>query len=197
MSEVSLQVGGRTWRVACAPGEEDRVQRLGATVAEKLAGMGKAVTADAQNMLFAALLLADELHEGRDGVANAKNEIEAARREADSAANRATALKDKVAQLEGELAGLQRAQQAADAELERVRAERSALNEKMAGHEAETARLQGAVDRLQAELETARAAPPPPVPAGFAADDAAPALERFAEMLEECADKLEARAATP
>ena len=34
MSEVALKIGGRTYRVACAAGEEDRVKRLGKTIDE-------------------------------------------------------------------------------------------------------------------------------------------------------------------
>ena len=57
MSEVALSIGGRTYRVACGPGEEERVSRLGAAINDKLSSMGNLSGNDAQNLLFAALLL--------------------------------------------------------------------------------------------------------------------------------------------
>ncbi|MFA9201555.1 MAG: cell division protein ZapA [Cypionkella sp.] len=65
MSEVALRIGGRTFRVACAPGEEERIVKLGTVIADKLAALGNPGGPDAPNLLFAALLLADEVHELR------------------------------------------------------------------------------------------------------------------------------------
>ncbi len=62
MSEISLSVGGRRYRIACADGEEAHVARLAETVDAKLRQMGSSrAPSDAQNLLLAALLLADEL----------------------------------------------------------------------------------------------------------------------------------------
>lgn len=187
MSEVALQIGGRTYRVACAAGEEERVTRLGATIAEKLASMGNPAGPDAQNLLFAALLLADEVHEGRDGVATADAKVAAAQSEAETATGQRDQLTARIADLEAELARLQSAQQGAAQDIEVVRARNAELTEAISGHEAVAA-------ELRAEIAEMRARPAPtngPAPA-----DLAPALERFAEMLEECADKLESRAAS-
>lgn len=66
MSEVTLQVGGRGYTVSCADGEEAHVQRLAAIVDGKLAAMGgNRAPGDAKNLLFAALILADEVEEAR------------------------------------------------------------------------------------------------------------------------------------
>jgi len=66
MSDVKLDVGGRKYTVSCADGEEDNVQRLAAMVDAKLASMGANLsTNEAKNLLFAALLLADELDEAK------------------------------------------------------------------------------------------------------------------------------------
>ncbi len=66
MSNVTLAIGGRHYTVACAEGEESHVTRLGQMIAEKLSGMGNAVGQnEARQLLFASLLLADELHEAR------------------------------------------------------------------------------------------------------------------------------------
>lgn len=66
MSDVSLQVGGRKYTVSCADGQEDHVQRLAAVIDGKLGDMGANLSSqEAKNLLFAALLLADELDEAR------------------------------------------------------------------------------------------------------------------------------------
>lgn len=64
MSNINLQIGGRTYAVACAPGEEAHVKALGRLIDGKLAGMpGATGQPEARALLYAALLLADELHE--------------------------------------------------------------------------------------------------------------------------------------
>ena len=64
MSEVKLKVGGRTYTVAVGDGQEDNLRNLAAMVDEKIVGMGKNVSSnEAKNLLFAAILLADDLQE--------------------------------------------------------------------------------------------------------------------------------------
>ena len=64
MSNVRLEIGGRHFIVACAEGEEDHVTGLGEMIASKLGAMGDlASQSETRMLLFAALLLADELHE--------------------------------------------------------------------------------------------------------------------------------------
>lgn len=65
MSNVTLQIGGRSYLVACAAGEEDRVQELGQMIEGKVRELGAAGHNETRLLLFAALLLADELHEAR------------------------------------------------------------------------------------------------------------------------------------
>jgi len=64
MSNVTLHIGGRDYTVACAEGEEDHVAGLGRTIDEKIQAMGGGHN-EPRQLLFAALLLADELHEAR------------------------------------------------------------------------------------------------------------------------------------
>lgn len=64
MSNVTLQIGGRSYAVACAEGEEDHVTGLGASINDKIQAMGSGHN-ETRQLLFAALLLADELHETR------------------------------------------------------------------------------------------------------------------------------------
>lgn len=65
MSNVSLIIGGRNYTVACAAGEEDHITGLGQAVDAKIQSMGAAGTNENRQLLFAALLLADEVHEAK------------------------------------------------------------------------------------------------------------------------------------
>jgi cell division protein ZapA len=72
MSNVTVTIGGRHYTVACAAGEEPHIEMLGRTIDGKLEGMANlSGQAEARTLLFAALLLADELHEARSGGASA------------------------------------------------------------------------------------------------------------------------------
>jgi cell division protein ZapA len=69
-STVRLVVGGRDYSVACAAGEEEHIQRLGRAIDAKVQSLGSAaIGSESRMLLFAALLLADEVHEtlNRDG----------------------------------------------------------------------------------------------------------------------------------
>lgn len=99
MSQVTLQVGGRAYPVSCADGEEDHVRRLAAVVDAKLAGLGgNLVPGDAQNLLFAALILADEAEEARKKGATATTPPAD-----DAAARRLDAIADRIEALAGVL----------------------------------------------------------------------------------------------
>lgn len=66
MSTVTLSIGPKSYTVACADGQEAHIRALGAMIAEKYARLGSArAPLEAQNLLFAALFLADELAEAR------------------------------------------------------------------------------------------------------------------------------------
>lgn len=64
MSNVTLAIGGRSYIVACAPGEEAHVGELGKLIDEKIQSIGTGHN-EVRQLLFAALILADELHEAR------------------------------------------------------------------------------------------------------------------------------------
>lgn len=79
MSTVTLTIGPKNYSVACADGQEAHIQALGALIAEKYAQLGSSrAPLEAQNLLFAALFLADELAEVRKQVADT-SEVEALR----------------------------------------------------------------------------------------------------------------------
>jgi cell division protein ZapA len=68
MSNVTLSIGGRQYTVACAQGEEAHIEALGRSIDGKLNSLpNMAGQSEPRTLLFAALLLADELHEARSG----------------------------------------------------------------------------------------------------------------------------------
>lgn len=105
MSTVTISIGPKSYPVACADGEEAHISALGAMIAEKYALIGSArAPLEAQNLLFAALFLADEL-------------IEARKTAPDSASQKGEApdLQAEIARLNGELAELRAANAVAPA----------------------------------------------------------------------------------
>ena len=67
MAEVDLTIAGRNYRVACRAGEEESLRNAAVLVdgksREALAGLG--TLSEARQLLFASLLLADQLLEKR------------------------------------------------------------------------------------------------------------------------------------
>ena len=67
MAQVDLEIAGQKYDVACRDGEEPHLLALGrlvdATAAEAAQAVGK--MSDSRQLLFAALLLADDLTEAR------------------------------------------------------------------------------------------------------------------------------------
>ncbi len=67
MAEVDLTIAGRPYRVACRAGEEENLRAAGALVdaksREAIAGLG--TLSESRQLLFAALLLADQIVDGR------------------------------------------------------------------------------------------------------------------------------------
>lgn len=62
MSNVTLTIGGRPYTVSAADGEETHIEMLGRMVADRVT-RGGAGQSETRMLLFAALMLADELHE--------------------------------------------------------------------------------------------------------------------------------------
>ncbi len=69
MAEVELNIAGRAYRIACRDGEEENLLTAARMVDQKsreaLAGLG--ALSEARQLLFAALLLADQLIEKKAG----------------------------------------------------------------------------------------------------------------------------------
>ena len=68
MAEVELTIAGRQYRVACRAGEEDNLRAAAALVdaksKEAIAGLG--TLSESRQLLFASLLLADQIVDGRE-----------------------------------------------------------------------------------------------------------------------------------
>jgi cell division protein ZapA len=74
MASVELEVGGRSYTLACRDGEEEHLRSVAAVVDRKAREAATALgnLGEARQLLFASLLLADELKEqGSKGAAPA------------------------------------------------------------------------------------------------------------------------------
>jgi len=77
MSNVTVSIGGRHYTVACAAGEEAHIEMLGRSIDGKLQGLTNlSGQSEARTLLFAALLLADELHERNLGGGSPSSETD-------------------------------------------------------------------------------------------------------------------------
>ena len=76
MNKVKIQIGPRHYSIACDPADEEKVRKFGAVIDENYAKLGGArAPQEADNMVFAALFMADELDEARKAVSDAKAEL--------------------------------------------------------------------------------------------------------------------------
>jgi cell division protein ZapA len=87
MSQVSVTIDGRKYRLACNEGEEARLESLAGLIDEKIGEMRKTFgeIGDQRLVIMAALTIADNLAEARD-------EAAAERKRSDDAEQRARAM---------------------------------------------------------------------------------------------------------
>jgi cell division protein ZapA len=77
MSNVTVSIGGRHYTVACAAGEEGHIEALGRSIDGKLQDITNlSGQSEARTLLFAALLLADELHERNMSAAQVEADVD-------------------------------------------------------------------------------------------------------------------------
>lgn len=69
MAEISVDIGGRSYQVACRDGGEDQLRKVAAMVDERAERISGAVgnLTETRQLLMVALVLADELTETRSG----------------------------------------------------------------------------------------------------------------------------------
>ena len=85
MAQVTVQINGRGYQVACGDGEQERIAGLAGYVDEKVQELVGAIgnVGDQRLLVMASLLLADEVFEAREGGGSAKA-VAAERARADS-----------------------------------------------------------------------------------------------------------------
>lgn len=81
MKTVDIPLFGRSYQVACSPGEEKRLLQLGAMLEEKMkiaAGTGQGAIGEIRLFLLAGLMLADDVLEARSGAEKKISELQRA-----------------------------------------------------------------------------------------------------------------------
>jgi cell division protein ZapA len=88
MAEVTIEVGGRTYRLACENGEEEHLSTLGARMDAEarrlLRSMGQ--MPEGRLMLMAGLMVADKLHDAEVQTTRLERDLAAAEKAAGSGA---------------------------------------------------------------------------------------------------------------
>lgn len=69
MAQITVTVNSKHYPLACADGEEDRLEKLAAYVDSKTQMLAKQLghVSESRLLLMAAVLIADELHDSLDG----------------------------------------------------------------------------------------------------------------------------------
>ena len=112
MAQVSVSIGGRPYRLACNPGEEEHLEALARRVDEKIKEMRTSFgeIGDQRLIVMAALTIADEVTEARKGsddAARRAEEVLQAERDARHAAeSRAEALTQAIDEMSMRIEGL-------------------------------------------------------------------------------------------
>ena len=100
MSQVAVTVNGRPFKIACDDGQEPRIRRLAqyvdSRVAEFVRSLGQ--VGEARLLLLAALVIADELSDANEALAQQRSEARAAEGEAAGAADAAAGGVHEIAQ---------------------------------------------------------------------------------------------------
>lgn len=206
MNTLHITVGGRGFAISVQPDDEPHVRYLASEIDAKFQKLAPRYS---QNLLFAALQIADELHRSQSALVQVREESAAAlagqhelQRDANLALGKVAGLKERVAELEDELGRLHSSiQQDANkhndliADNERFKVavlEADAVRTRLEGELATAIRERDALERQLTERLHADHQSPLFGAASQAADpELAPALERFADLLENCVAKLE------
>lgn len=173
MSEVTIKVGPKPYTIVCADGEEDKVKALGAMIDAQYAKLGRTrAVQETQNLVFAALFMADELDEAKNAAEDAKSKVEAAQKQATEATKRAAdatetaqaKIGDKTSELKAEIETLRKAEQRARDEVTSLKAQLAEMREAashqhdMFGDEKQEAALAQKLETLAARAEETAAA---------------------------------------
>lgn len=101
MAEVSVTINGRVYRMACDPGQEDHLSRLGRELDQRIAQMRDSFgeIGDTRLAVMAAIMVADELAEIKRRLRAADQEIRSLQDAREHAAQRAEADERAVAEV--------------------------------------------------------------------------------------------------
>ena len=206
MSQISIKIGGRSFAIACQPGDEEHVQKLAEWIDEKFQNLAPRYS---QNLLFATLQIADDLHRAHEDASNARDEadksrqsVEDSNREAELARGHQEQLQARIRELEEELDSLRTFVQKDSDKNDELLADNERLKAAAMEADNENTRLKGELTAMrrerdafehqlnesQAKSDQASFIDPSASPAD---PDLAPSLERFADLLENCVNKLE------
>ncbi|MBL8651734.1 MAG: cell division protein ZapA [Sphingopyxis sp.] len=159
MADVKLTIAGRPYDVHCADGQEAQLIQLAGIVDAKARGIQGGT--EVRQLLFAALMLADETQEAQSKAGNAEPQLDSLRAAIALAESRESTARDELrAAVSRESAALDQVKQAAERE----------------------AALSAELDKLR------QGAPVVPVPVG---PDHGRALGQIADRIEELAAKVE------
>jgi len=107
MSQVSVTIDGRKYRLACNEGEEARLESLAGLIDEKIGEMRRTFgeIGDQRLVIMAALTLADSLTEARDEAAAERKRTEETERRVSALASTLDALGSRLESVAARLAG--------------------------------------------------------------------------------------------
>src|ERR1700751_5683411 len=107
MSQVSVTIDGRKYRLACNEGEEARLESLAGMIDDKIGEMRTSFgeIGDQRLVIMAALTIADNLTEARDQAAAERKRSEDSEQRAQALASRLDELGSRLESLAARLAG--------------------------------------------------------------------------------------------
>lgn len=107
MADVKLNIAGRIYDVHCADGQEPQLMQLATVVDEKVRSMPGGT--EIRQMLFAALMLADEAQEAKGKVDKAEPQSDSLRAAVALAESREAQARDELKAALGEIDALRKA----------------------------------------------------------------------------------------
>jgi cell division protein ZapA len=99
-TSVNVTIAGRSFRMACGPGEEAHLEALATQIDERINQLRGAFgeIGDQRLTVMAAITIADELAEARKKIASLEKQVAGAKQEASKAGDQAAAWVESLAQ---------------------------------------------------------------------------------------------------
>jgi cell division protein ZapA len=125
VADVRLNIAGRTYDLTCADGEEPQLQKLAGLIDEKVRAIPGST--EVRQLLFAALMLADEAQEAKAKVDRSEPQSDSLRAAVALAESRETQARDELAAARREIEALKAAPPPAPAAAPRAAHDRALL----------------------------------------------------------------------